>query len=249
MDTYITQYESFPTILIYDFKVGSGGIGDNIKFFMFILEKCMKNNTRLYYKKNNIELEKYLKLKHDKMYIDEKTIHTLYNPKIVSPFMFYSSVDFNYSIDINKVFYFTDDVKLNVTTLFPNITEYVSIHLRLGDKHLETEKKYLQSPNDVRTFSDEIIHQCIDENGNENIFFCCDNNSYKLKLKEKYKNIIVTQCDIGHTSLTNTTPKQILDSITEFYILTNSKIIFAGSFSGFSIIASKFNNIPLKKIY
>lgn len=76
-------------------------------------------------------------------------------------------------------------------------------------------------------------------------FFCCDNNNYKLKLKEKYSNIIITNCDIGHTSLTNTTAKQILDGITEFYILTNSKIIFAASYSGFSIMASKFNKILL----
>ena len=38
---------------------------------------------------------------------------------------------------------------------------------------------------------------------------------------------------------------QILDAITEFYILTNSEIIFAGSRSGFSMVASKINNIPL----
>ena len=34
---------------------------------------------------------------------------------------------------------------------------------------------------------------------------------------------IITNCQIGHTSLLNTTLKQLLDGITEFYILTSSK--------------------------
>ena len=249
MDVYITNYELFNEIIVYDFKLGAGGLGDNIKFFMYILEKCIEKNQRLYYKKNNTETENFLKLKHEKMYIDENSIKNFQNVSIVVPSMFYST---NYnkinSINFNDVFYFTDEVKLNVKKLFLPISNYVSIHLRLGDKYLETEKSYIQCIDDVRNFSDDVIYNCIETNCNENIFFCCDNNTYKLKLKEKYNNIIITNCDIGHTSLTNTTKKQVLDSITEFYILANSKIIFAGSYSGFSLIASKINNIPLKKL-
>jgi hypothetical protein len=101
---------------------------------------------------------------------------------------------------------------------------------------------------DTRSFSEEKIYKFIEEHHNENIYFCCDNNSYKIKLKEKYNNIIVTNSDIGHTSLLNTTSKQVLDAITEYYILTNSKAIYAGSKSGFSVTASKFNNILLINI-
>jgi len=43
--------------------------------------------------------------------------------------------------------------------------------------------------------------------------------------------------------LSNTTNKQILDAITEFYILSNSHLIYSASNSGFSKMASKFNNI------
>jgi len=45
--------------------------------------------------------------------------------------------------------------------------------------------------------------------------------------------------------LTNTTMQQILDAISEFYLLTNSEHIYYASMSGFSIIASKFNNIQI----
>ena len=246
MENYIKNYELFDSTIVYNFQLGDGGIGDNIKFFMFVLESCMKNNKRLYYKKNNIEIENYIKLKYDIMYVNEDMIKQLDCVEVVAPYMFHSSTNYNYSIDINQVFYFADEVKINSKYLFPSdVTNYISIHLRLGDKYLETDRAYILCKEDTRQFSDENIYNIIEENHNKNIFFCCDNNNYKLKLKEKYNNIIITNCDIGHTSLSNTTSKQILDGISEFYILTNSTMIFGASISGFSIIAAKFNNIPL----
>jgi len=241
MNSYIDNYDSFNEKIIYNFKVGDGGLADNIKFFIVILESCMKNNIRLYYKKNNITIEKY-----NKMYIDENQIKQLSNVKFKTPYMYYSTKTFNYSIDIKDVFYFTDEVKTRCTHLFPsNIINYISIHLRLGDKYLETDENYLQCKNDVRSFSEEKLYEFIEKNYNKNIFFCCDNNNYKLKIKEKYNNIIITNCLIGHTSLSNTTEQQVLDAITELYILTNSEMIISASMSGFSMVASKFNNIPL----
>jgi hypothetical protein len=243
MDDYINRYEQFEKSIVYNFELGNGGIGDCIKFFMVILDSCIKNNVRLYYKKNNIILEDYIKLKYDKMYIT----NDIKDAKRVVPQDYYSIVDtFTFSININEVFYFTEEVKLNRNTLLsPNITDYISIHLRLGDKHLETDKKYVMVKFDSRAFSEDSIERIIKDNYNNNIFFCCDNNAFKLKLKEKYNTIIITNCEIGHTSLRNTTQKQILDSITEFYILTESTSIFGITRSGFSYMASKFKNIPL----
>jgi len=244
MDKYIDQFDLFEKIIIYNFELGNGGIGDCIKFFMFILEVCMKNSTRLYYKINNIEIEKYIKLKYDKMYIENIKIFP--TAQVVSPTTYYSTVTYDYSIDIKDVFYFTDEVKISSQCLFPrDVHSYISIHLRLGDKYLETDKQYVLVKNDTRHYVEEKIFKFIEENYTKNIFFCCDNNAYKLKIKEKYNNIIITNCDIGHTSLSNTTKKQVLHGISELYILTNSEMIFAASRSGFSIIASKFNNIPL----
>jgi hypothetical protein len=246
MENYIKNYTLYNNKIVYDFKLGNGGIADNIKFFMFILESCMKNNTALYYKINNTDNEKYIKLRYNIMYVNESRMKELDPVTVVTPYMYYKTINSDYSININEVFYFSDEVKLNSKSLFTkDISDYLSIHLRLGDKYLETEQKYIACKYDERPFSEEKIHKFIEEHSNENIFFCCDNNAYKLKLKEKYNNIIITNCQIGHTSLSNTTPKQVLDGITEFYILTNSKQIFPASKSGFSIIASKFNNIPL----
>ena len=58
-------------------------------------------------------------------------------------------------------------------------------------------------------------------------------------MKEKYSNIIIIGCDIAHASFLNTTGKQVLDSVTDFYLLTKFDKIISGS---------KFNNIELLTI-
>jgi hypothetical protein len=246
MEEYIKKYDSFEESLVYDFNIDYGGIGDCIKFFIIILESCIKNNKRLYYKKNNIEIENFIKLKHDKMYFQQNQIEVSNNTNIVTPGMFYSNITYDYNINISDVFYFTDDVITNSKTIFPLINDYISLHLRMGDKFLETDKNFVFCKDDERHFSEEKLYNFIENNFDKKIFFCCDNKKYKLNLKEKYSNIIITDCDIGHTGLRNTTKKQVLDGITEFFILTKSEIIIAVTESGFSIIASKFNNIPLQ---
>ena len=153
------------------------------------------------------------------------------------------------NINIQDVFEFSDEVINNSRRLIPeNIADYISMHLRLGDKYLETEKSYVACKDDVRSYDEYRIFDFIEENFKENIIFFCDNNNYKLNLKSIYSNIIITTSDIGHTSLLNTTEKQTLDTITEFYLLTNSKLICAASSSGFSSVAAKFKNIPLINI-
>jgi hypothetical protein len=131
----------------------------------------------------------------------------------------------------------------------PYITDYISIHLRLGDKFLELEKDLIDCKEDTRNFSEDNINKVIEVNTDKYIFFCCDNNLFRQNLKEKYNNIIISNGKIGHTSYTITSNKQILDTITEFYILTKSKKIFGASQSGFSIVAANFNNIPYIKLY
>jgi hypothetical protein len=244
MDKYIQNYDSYTEKIVYDFQLGDGGIGDCIKFFMFLLEICAQNNIKLYYKRNNIDIEKYIQLKHLKMYFDEQrtTLPT------VKPQQFYSTFKYNFTIPIKDVFKFTEKVITNRNSLLsPQITNYISIHLRLGDKYLECDKQYVLCKNDTRLFSEETLCSFIEKNYTKQIFFCCDNNAYKSKIKSMYDKIIITACDIGHTSLSNTTEKQVLDAATELYILSQSELLYCASESSFSVVASKFNNIPLYK--
>ena len=246
MENYINNFKNFDKISIYDFKLGDGGIGDYLKFYMIILTKCMCNNIKLYHKINNIEIETYIKLKYDFLYISSDEILKLKNVTIEKPqhyYYMYTDKD-NGDIPLNEIFYFDDIVKTNVkNVLFSLPIDYISIHLRLGDKFLETDKKYVLCKNDTRNFSLEKLYKFIEVNNDKNIIFVSDNNNYKLNIKNKYNNIIISTSQIGHTSLSNTTNKQILDSITDFYILSNSQLIYSASNSGFSRMASKFNNI------
>jgi len=246
MENYINNFKNFDKISIYDFKLGEGGFGDYLKFYMIILIKCMRNNIKLYHKINNIEIEKYIKLKYDFLYISSDEISKLKNVTIEKASHYYNNDKYDGSIHLNEIFYFDDIVKTNVKNILPSLPiNYISIHLRLGDKFLETDKKYIGCINDTRDFSEEKLYKFIEDNNDKNIIFFCDNNSEKLKVKNKYNNIIISTSQIGHTSLSNTTNKQILDSITDFYILSNSQLIYASSYSGFSIMAGKFNNIKV----
>ena len=253
-------YDSLTKYVVYDFQLSYGGIGDCIKFFMFVLNICMKNNIKLYYLVNNLLIERYLRLRYEKMYItnseisnkkllsDPNQIHNI-SPNIfyiVNPIMFYNLFSYNDIHSIYEIFTFAEAVSNNVAQIFPHSDKnYISIHLRLGDQFLETDSKFVLCKDDKRDYSEEKIHTFIKNNSNKMIVFFCDNHSYKKMIKEKYSNICVTNGDIGHTSLANTTDIQVMNTVTEFYILIHSREIYAASYSGFSTIASKFNNVPL----
>jgi hypothetical protein len=250
MEEYMKKYHTFQKHIVYDFTLGAGGIGDCIKFFMLILKLCIQHDIQLHYKVNNIVLEKYVNLVYPQMYINHfnpSYIFTTFdNIKegyyIAHPGMFYNGYDLHkIDILIKDVFSFSDEVKQNSIINLP--TPYSSIHLRLGDKYLETDPYFVLVKNDTRHFDQNAIFNYI-EQSTDPIFFCCDNNAYKLMIKKKFNNIYISNCIIGHTSLSNTTEKQILDAVTEFYLLTQSKKIISASYSGFSLVASRFNDTP-----
>ena len=245
MDEYLINFDDYEKIVIYDFQLGYGGIGDCIKYFMFILEKCICEKMQCRYLINNIAIENYLKLKYEKMYISRNEIPQLKKTyKIENPFHLYNTYnDESITIPIQDVFYFSNEIIDNKNNIFSNINSYTCIHLRLGDKFLETNKSNVICKNDTRSFNESEIFDFIEKNKDTNIVFCCDNKNYKTLLKKRFENIHLVNCVIGHTSLKNTTTKQILDTVTEFYIMCNSEKIVAASRSGFSIIASKFKNI------
>jgi hypothetical protein len=263
MEDYLNKYDSFSKIIVYDFNLGDGGIGDCIKFFMHTLNLCMKYNIKLYYLINNTLLEKYLKLKYNKMYIEQAKVDGalrcntpdveniqdgIYN--IMTPNLFYSVYN-NDTITrmCQEVFYFDEEVKINGCRLnVNNVNNYISVHLRLGDMYLETDSAFVLVKHDVRVYNEDKLFNFIKDNCSKNIIFFCDNHTYKLQIKNKFNNVIILNCDIGHTSLSNTTDKQTLDAVTEFYLMTNSVKICSASHSGFSIMASKFNNVPIISI-
>ena len=265
MEDYLNKYDNLNKIIVYSFELGSGGIGDCVKYFVYLLNLCMKHEIKLYYLINDVCIEKYLKLKHEKMYITKEKVNThnisyVSHPNqipyinesnyyIVNPQLFYNCFSYHeIKIPLQEIFYFSEEIVINSNNFLNNETSYISIHLRLGDKYLETDKAFVLCKEDSRSYSETKLFDFIEKKNNKTILFFCDNRSYKLKIKEKYHHILITDYEIGHTSLSNTTPIQVLNSLTDFYLLTNSEEIFIASDSGFSIMASKFKNIPLNEI-
>ena len=252
MDAYLDKYDSLSDIVVYDFRLGDGGLGDCIKYFVHLLQLCITDNHKIYYLVNGLLIEKYLKLKHKRMYITNKELKLVKSEyKIRRPGSLYKSFSWQtITTPIQNVFIFSEEVKMNSKRLLSaDVKKYSSIHLRLGDKYLETDKSYVRCKNDTRYYNEGKLYEYIEDNCEENIIFLSDNSSYKRKIKEKYNNIIITNSEVGHTSLTNTTNQQVLDAVTELYLMTNAeKIILASHLSGFPHVASKFKNTPLHLI-
>ena len=216
MDQYLESYDKFEKTLVYSFTIQCGGLGDLIKFFMYSLYLCIKNNTKIKYLIHNNTIEKYLKLKQPKMYITREEINNQ-NTTIVTPLELYGicSYDCTLPYKVDDVFYFSDEVIHN--SINYQLTDYISIHLRLGDKYLETDKKYVICENDERLYDKDKMIKFIEDNRDTNIMFFCDNKQYKKDIKEKFTNIFITDYDIGHTGLTNTTEIQVINTITDFF--------------------------------
>jgi hypothetical protein len=263
MNEYIVNYPTFTKKIVYYFPPKHhGGIGDYIKYFMFTLQLCIQHNIQLYYQVTHSDLEKFLKLKYPMMYIQsdimkekrfirkEEIDHLpdhIYH--IIQPHILYDMFEDDSLRNIQDVFYFSNDVLLNSYKLYSESEKYISIHLRLGDKFLETEQQLIQCYEDTRKYNEDVLYATIEENKDNNILFFCDNNQYKLKIKNKYKHVYITPSTIGHTAYYNTSEQQTLDAVTEFYLISKSIKIYAVSKSGFSIIASCFKHIPLIKLY
>lgn len=263
MEKYLEKYDTFERIIVFKFSTGDGGIGDILKGFTYLLQLCIKHNIRLYYALSNNIIDTYLKLRHSKMYIGMKKIFDpqynidiislrtieevsgiesgaiyLAQPQLVHPIEnLYDKISYS----LEDIFEFSEEVIGKANDFIGG--KYRSIHLRLGDKYLETDKAFIICSSDARSYNEDAIFRCIESQGD--IVFFCDNKEYKLKMKAKYPRINITDYDIGHTSLANTTEKEILNAVTEFYILAHSEYIYTASNSGFSIMASKFKGVPI----
>ena len=249
MDDYMKVYDTLETVVVYEYDYRYGGIGDCIKFFMYLLQFCIDYKYQIKYRSNHSVLEQFLRLKYDKLYIPTLTSlkKGVYS---VQPSLFYPSFHNDWlRMKIEDVFCFTDEIKQNALQLLSFTTPYTSIHLRLGDKYLETDLNVIYCKEDVRHFSEEKLIAYIEQNRDTPLVFFCDNHAYKEKMKHKYAYLNLTKGEIAHTGLSTTTYKQTMDAVTEFYILTESENIVAVSSSGFSEISSKFKGVPLIRLY
>ena len=256
INKYFENYDKFQIKLVFCFSHLMGGIGDYIKFFSYLFYYCIKNDIRMYCLTGNL-LDSHIKLKYNQMYItSDKIINPVMRPSslddmndcnvhyIVFPTSMYSYSVYDNIYSINDIFYFTDKVKENANT-YCNLSNYISIHIRLGDKYLDCDPKdNIIDPHHEKEFDENKLFKLIENNKYKKIIFFCENTKYKLKLKEKYDFITILNIKIGHTALGVINEEEFLNTITEYYIMTRSEMIYSNAESGFSITASKFYDIP-----
>lgn len=273
MDNYIKEYSSYDKKILYIFGKGHGGIGDLVKYFAYVLEYCIENKVQIYYLLTNNALDNYLKLKYPNMYLSKIPDGCINIPKwnddiILEPNKFYcyrpyalyditgklggpTELFFNrIRIPINEIFYFNNIVESNAKHYNKSNEEYISIHVRCGDKFLDTDAKNVLCKHDQRFFDERTLFDFIRNIKDKRIFFFCDNNKYKTAIKKEFYDVDLNIIfyEIGHTSLNGTTDEQIINTLTDFYIMAHSKELYYFSYSGFPVIAAKYNNIPYYKM-
>lgn len=265
-ERYVMNYDSYKKSIIFEYYIPgkNSGLGDFVLLFNNAINYCIENNVKLLYLVNNSVIQKYIKLKYSFMYLDKKDIadNTHYITKKDEVFELFEDIPVyigiglffrikskkKYNFKMRDVFYFDDVVINNGLEKFPLCEQYISIHLRLGDKYISNKKKWLLTSSDTRRFEENDLFKFIENNLEKTIAFFCDNSDYRNFIASKYNNIIVSNCVVSHVSPTSTSDEEILDAVTELYLLSRSEKIYKASFSNFSYAASIFNNIPLEKI-
>jgi hypothetical protein len=220
------------------------------------------NDTTYYLKSYNIKkynISEIFKL-HNKKYL------------LVQPPDFFTckNINFELPVDLNFKDYFTNNKMNNYFNIldFINFKEkiyhkyfqlindlkitqynYICIHLRCGDKYLEVKPLSGYCINDVRLkniqeYIDKITN--IVQESNIPILFICDNNVVKNIIKQRFDNVIIINSQIIHVGYKYNNDSNIdigfQDTLVDFLLLMYSKINYALSYSGFSILSSMLTN-------
>jgi len=253
MENYQSEYNTFTKHIVYTFSLGEGGIGDFVHCVMGVLSHCIKHRIAFHVHLASPMLEKHLLLKFPAMYLKKvESPQTLINLNAeLNPHVFYTINShtlftrntFQADIPCNDVFTFSEDV-MKTAQSFTLPASYTSVHLRIGDKFLETDRKFVLCKNDRRTFDEEKIFDCL-KNLNNVVFFC-DNFKYKMKIKNMFPHVYVTDWPIGHTSLSNTSEESFVYALSEFSIICQSSNVIGASKSGFAKAAALFKPVDFK---
>jgi hypothetical protein len=248
-----------------------GGFGDFMRSAFSLYAYCIKNNIDydIYIPSNPIQLG--IKCIDKKINVPEVmlTVHHTNRDKIVSkldklrtynvPFVVYSNVLFTtvndlmiYRENFAKNIVKTEIVEKRITEIkntYIKNDQYVCLHIRCGDKHISTGGHC--KGHTTRNFNDDSIfnkiEECINflESFKLPICLITDSDKFRNTLSSKYS-LITFNTIINHVALpSNTTDNGVIDTISEFFILSESKTNIMFSHSGFVLWSSLLYNVPL----
>lgn len=261
LEEYFANYDKLTTSVLFIYYCKLGGLGDYIKFFTYVLYYCIKNNIKMYYLQNVNEIDKYIKIKYNKLYIlrenidkpliqlrslneiiDDNVYYVVYTP------ILYSEPVYESIYSLHNIFEFTDEVKDNAKKLLSISGDYISIHIRFLDYLLDAFfDDDINNLDNVFKFNQNNICKLIEDNKKKQIVLFSSNMKYKKKLKEKYDFINIIDIEIGHLSYIGT-DDAFLNTMSEYYIMINSDCIYCNLLSAFSKTASMFNDISFNLI-
>jgi len=255
MEEYLVSRTTFSKKVIFMIPYFQGGIGDIIKYFLYLIQLCIEKRLKVYFAITDLKVNKWLKLKHPELYYTPHAVNVLQNicqldrlddtvDYIIQPHILYSTFSYEQLyLKGSDVFLFAPEI-IERSKHFC-LETYRSIHIRLGDKFLEIPIELNQCITDVRTFNKDSVIDCIQKNPGILVF--CDNLAYKQTLQKNYQ-IELTPFKIGHTCLPSTSDDVILDTLTEFYILAKSQHIFISNDSGFPKMAANFYGVSFTQL-
>jgi hypothetical protein len=258
--------------IIYVYNIGEGGLADIIKYLfqyyyislllkkeLYIIfnhpSKYLFNFKKIKILKDSIDLHKIKKLSdYSGNAIDILKSHNIiqvknmdfYNKKLLWNDLPNIKIICQYFGKISNVIDFTDYIYKKLKLILPK-DNYISIHCRLGDKYLNDKELNIQNKKFINILNN--ISKIIEQHKYTDIYIFSDNKHFKKIVTDKFYNIKSLNNNIIHFGLKNHKISNteyingIENTILEFLFLSYSYKIYRLLPSGYSEVASFFNNI------
>ena len=269
MEQFLEIYKTSDLEAVYVYQFETGGLADFIKFAIKVINFCYVKRIKFYVFINH-PLAEFIHFHHQFMNFTgrfpnphyeiqsysrtrliQDNLITLSPKMIITPFGCHSEdwpVALPAGIRFQDIMDFKPMIYASVPALPPN---YVAVHLRLGDLHMECAKGFTGPTTDSRKWNESQLCSLLEElhSQGKEIVFLSDNRNYKKRLMNKYPWLHMTEMKIGHIGLQYVSSDDILNTILEFVIIMKSSHIYAASYSGFNEIASMISGTPITKLY
>lgn len=141
----------------------------------------------------------------------------------------------------DRISYFKDDI---------NNIDYTAIHIRCGDKFMECNSQSIHTDARVNPTAEilynnlENVIQHLRDKYNLPIFIFTDVKTLRDKICDKY-NLLSFNTEIHHVASNSDKDGAFIDTISEFELLGNAKIIVKLAYTGFAFWSAFINDVPL----
>lgn len=255
-----------PIFMSYTYN--QGGYGDFIRSYLAIFVYCKLNGIDIYLYIPDHPLNRCFKCITNYLNYPIKTFIDCHSSHLVWELEQCKNPNYNVIIYSNKFDFipfdtlktYVDEFKSNVVlsdtvinkiNLLYNI-EYVSLHIRFGDKFMECNSQCIHDDIRVDPSNKSVLHKKLEssimflKNNFPELSICLftDVQSMKEKLCKEY-NLISFNTEIHHTASISNKENAFVDSVVEFELLGKSKAIVKFSNTGFAFWSAFINQTPL----